>query len=145
MSDADGTGAGNTDPVDTDPVDDTAADRDLSFAHDEGGDAAAAAGDLAAARVHYQAAIDIVQRLADAEPDNPGWRRDLDFSRMRLASTPGPEGDAPDRHPGDLRKTSERPVRVRTARRTGIASRCSRRSLANRPGTAHRRSRWLAR
>jgi hypothetical protein len=46
---------------------------------------AAAAGDLAAARDHYQAALDIAARLAAADPANTEWQRDLSFVRQRIA------------------------------------------------------------
>jgi len=52
---------------------------------DELGDVAVAAGDLAAARDHYQAGLDIAVKLAAADPANTGWQRDLSAMRQRIA------------------------------------------------------------
>ena len=60
--------------------------RDLSISHDKLGDVASAAGDLAAARDHYQASLDIRVRLAAADPANTGWQRDLSISRQKIAN-----------------------------------------------------------
>src|SRR5262249_58532959 len=58
--------------------------RDRAVGRGKPGDAAAAAGDLAAARDHHQAALDIAERLAAADPANTGWQRDLSVSRNKL-------------------------------------------------------------
>jgi hypothetical protein len=42
------------------------------------------AGDLAAARTAYQAALEIRTRLAAADPANTGWQRDLQITRQRI-------------------------------------------------------------
>jgi hypothetical protein len=49
------------------------------------GDAARAAGDLAAARDRYQAGLGIAARLAAADPANTGWQRDLSAVRQKIA------------------------------------------------------------
>jgi len=56
----------------------------LSVSHERLGDLAVAAGDLTAARAAYTAALTIRQRLADADPGNTGWQRDLSVSQERL-------------------------------------------------------------
>jgi hypothetical protein len=59
--------------------------RDLSVIRNKLGDVAVAAGDLAAARVHYQAGLEIAARLAAADPANIQWQRDLSYIRQRIA------------------------------------------------------------
>ena len=59
--------------------------RNLSISHDKLGDIAAAAGDQAATRDHYQASLDIRVRLATADPVNAQWQRDLSFARQQIA------------------------------------------------------------
>ena len=54
---------------------------------------AADAGDLTAARDHYQAALDIAERLAAADPANTGWQRDLSVSRNKLGDVAADAGD----------------------------------------------------
>ena len=54
---------------------------------------AAAAGDLAAARDHYQAALDIRTKLAAADPANTEWQRDLSISHDRLGNMAAAAGD----------------------------------------------------
>ena len=49
------------------------------------GDVATAAGDLTAARDHYQAALDTAARLAAVDPANARWQRDLADVRQRIA------------------------------------------------------------
>jgi len=51
------------------------------------------AGDLAAARDHYQAGLDIRERLAAADPTNAGWQRDLSVSHERLGDVAVDAGD----------------------------------------------------
>ena len=53
---------------------DTGWQRLLSVSHERLGNVAVAAGDLAAARTAYQAALDIRTRLAAADPANTGWQ-----------------------------------------------------------------------
>jgi hypothetical protein len=52
-------------------------------------DAAAAAGDLAAARAAYQAGLNIFVRLAAADPANTGWQRDLEGIRLKISDLDG--------------------------------------------------------
>jgi hypothetical protein len=66
--------------------------RDLSVGHDRLGDVAVAAGDLAEARVAYQASLDIRVRLAAANPANTQWQRDLAYVERKISELP--EGDA---------------------------------------------------
>jgi len=58
--------------------------RDLSVSHNKLGDVEEAAGDLTAARSHYQAGLDIRTRLAAADPANTEWQRDLSVSHNNL-------------------------------------------------------------
>ena len=48
-----------------------------------------------ARRDHYQAGLDIAARLADADPTNTGWQRDLSISRERLEEVASAAGDLP--------------------------------------------------
>ena len=75
--------------------------RDLSVSHNKLGDVAAAAGDLTAARGHYQAGLDIAARLAAADPANTEWQRDLSVSREQ-ARERRRRGRGPDRRPRPL-------------------------------------------
>ena len=47
-------------------------------------DVALAAGDLATARTHHQASLDIAERLAAADPTNAEWQRDLSRIRQKI-------------------------------------------------------------
>ena len=58
--------------------------RDLSVSRDNLGNVAATAGDLGAARNHYQASLDIRAKLA-TDPANTQWQRDLSIVRQRIA------------------------------------------------------------
>ena len=58
--------------------------RDLSISHNKLGNLARAAGDLTAARTAYTAALTIRRRLADADPTNTQWQRDLAVALERL-------------------------------------------------------------
>jgi hypothetical protein len=51
------------------------------------------AGDLATARDHYQASLDIAERLAAADSANSGWQRDLSVSHERLGDVAVDAGD----------------------------------------------------
>ena len=61
--------------------------------HDQLGDVARTAGDLAAATAAYQAALDIRTRLAAADPANTEWQRDLSISHNRLGDVARTAGD----------------------------------------------------
>jgi tetratricopeptide (TPR) repeat protein len=71
--------------------------RDLSVSHNKLGDMAIAAGDLAgdlaAARAAYQASLDILIRLAAADPANIEWQRDLSVSHIKLGNVAIAAGD----------------------------------------------------
>jgi predicted negative regulator of RcsB-dependent stress response len=54
---------------------------------------AVAAGDLAAARTAYQAALDIAARLAATDPANTEWQRDLSVSHDNLGDVAVAAGD----------------------------------------------------
>ena len=58
--------------------------RDLSVSHNKLGDVAAAVGDLAAARVAYQASMQIRLPLIATDPGNGQWQRDLSVSYDKL-------------------------------------------------------------
>ena len=47
------------------------------------------AGDLAAAQAAYQAGLDIMARLAAADPANTGWQRELEGIRQKISSLDG--------------------------------------------------------
>jgi hypothetical protein len=51
-----------------------------------------AQGDLAAALSSYQASHDIFGRLAEADPGNAGWQRDLALSYGRVAIVEAQQG-----------------------------------------------------
>jgi hypothetical protein len=50
---------------------------------------AVAAGDLAGAAAHYQAGLEIAQRLAQTDPSNTEWQHNLASIRERLAKVSG--------------------------------------------------------
>ena len=79
---------------------------------------AGAAGHLAAARDHYQAALEIRVRLADADPANTEWQHDLSVCHNRIGDVRSPQGTS--RRPRPL---SGRPRHHRAAgrRRPGNA------------------------
>lgn len=60
-------------------------DRSQSLAQDELGDVKRAQGDLPAALAAYDASLAIRKRLADADPGNAEWQRDLIVSHVKLA------------------------------------------------------------
>ncbi|MBV8870841.1 MAG: tetratricopeptide repeat protein, partial [Acetobacteraceae bacterium] len=68
-------------------------ERDLSASHSQIGDVRVAQGDLAAALGSYQAAHDIFDRLARADPGNAGWQRDLSVSRSKIGDVRVAQGD----------------------------------------------------
>jgi trypsin-like peptidase len=55
-------------------------ERSRRVALDERGDLCRGRGDLAAALRSYRASLDIIERLAKADPGNAGWQRDLSVS-----------------------------------------------------------------
>jgi hypothetical protein len=59
-------------------------DRDRSHWHHLRGDLAALQGDLPEAAAQFQAALVIRQRLADSDPQNAQWQRDLFVSHWKL-------------------------------------------------------------
>ena len=54
-----------------------------------------AQGDLAGALVAFQASMDVAQALAESDPSNAGWQRDLSFSFTRLAQICEQQGKRP--------------------------------------------------
>jgi tetratricopeptide (TPR) repeat protein len=52
-----------------------------------------AQGDLAAALRSYQASHDIFARLAEADPGNAGWQRDLSVSHNKIGDVQRAQGD----------------------------------------------------
>ena len=67
--------------------------RNLSISRIKLGNVAEAAGDLATARDHYQASLDIAVRLAAADPANTEWQRNLSISRNFLGNVAIRAGD----------------------------------------------------
>lgn len=63
--------------------------RDYSIGLVRPGDIRTAQGNLAAALDAYQAALDIRDALAKADPDNTEWQRDLIVSQVQLAEAGG--------------------------------------------------------
>jgi hypothetical protein len=51
------------------------------------------AGDLAAARTAYQARLDIMTRLAAADPADTDWQRELSVSHIKLGDVAIAAGD----------------------------------------------------
>ncbi len=60
-------------------------DRDRSVALNELGDIQTAQGDLPAALKSYQNSLAIAERLAQSDPGNAGWQRDLIVSYVKLS------------------------------------------------------------
>ena len=54
-----------------------------------------AQGDLAGALASYRESLAVMRRLAEADPSNAGWQRDLSFSLTRLAETYEQQGNRP--------------------------------------------------
>ena len=52
-----------------------------------------AQGDLAAALTRYQASLAISERLAQADPGNAGWQRDLSVSHDKIGDVQRAQGD----------------------------------------------------
>jgi hypothetical protein len=61
----------------------------LSVSHNKVGDVAVAAGDLAATRAAYQAALEIMVRLAATDPANTQWQHDLERARQKISGLNG--------------------------------------------------------
>ncbi|MBV9011564.1 MAG: CHAT domain-containing protein [Pseudonocardiales bacterium] len=72
------------------------AQRDLSVSHNNLGDLAMAVGDSAGAQEHYQAGLEIDQRLAAADPGNAQAQRDLSVSHNNLGDLAMRAGDSAD-------------------------------------------------
>lgn len=64
-------------------------ERDVKVAMDELGDVLVGRGDLMEAQKSYRDAFAIAGRLADADPGNAQWQRDLAWSHWRLAKYGG--------------------------------------------------------
>ena len=54
-----------------------------------------AQGDLPAALTSYQASLAIRDRLAQADPGNAGWQRDLSVSHNKIGDVQRAQGDLP--------------------------------------------------
>jgi tetratricopeptide (TPR) repeat protein len=57
--------------------------------HNKIGDVLVAQGNLAPALDSYRASLAIFERLAQADPGNAGWQRDLIVSNVKLAEIAG--------------------------------------------------------
>ena len=68
-------------------------DRDRSVALDEVGNVRRAQGDLGQAQASYQASLDIVERLAQADASNAGLQRGLSVSHERIGDVHERLGD----------------------------------------------------
>ena len=105
------------------------------------GDLAVAAGDLTAARDAYNASLTITQRLADADPGNAGWQRDLSVSHEQ-DRRPGRRRRRPDRRPRRLHRLPQHPPAAgrRRPRQRRLATRPVRQPRQDRrPGRRRRR------
>ena len=60
--------------------------RDHSVLMDEFGDVLVGQGNLEKAMASYQASMAIRKRLAEADPDNAGWQRDLAVSHIKIGN-----------------------------------------------------------
>ena len=67
--------------------------RDLSVSHNKLGDATASIGDLTAARIAYQASMQIRLQLVATDPANSQWQRDLSVSYDKLGDVDLAAGD----------------------------------------------------
>ena len=76
----------------TDPAN-TSWQNDLAVSHERLGGVAAAAGDLAAARGHYQTALETWTKLVTADPANTRWQRAPSFSHNQLGDLAAAAGD----------------------------------------------------
>ena len=106
---------------------------------DKVGDVQVAQGDLAAALAAYQASLAIRERLADADPSNAGWQRDLSVSLEKLGDLKSARGDldgalADFEQSLAIRRTPgrRRPEQRRLAARSGGLPRKAGRVLATR-------------
>ncbi|MDP7099273.1 MAG: hypothetical protein QF511_12340 [Rhodospirillales bacterium] len=68
-------------------------ERDRSALLSEIGDVRVAQGDLSGALESYRALMAIGERLAKADPDNAGWRRDLSVSHIKIGGVQVAQGD----------------------------------------------------
>jgi len=83
-----------------------------------------AQGDLAAALISYQASLDILERLAKADPGNAGWRRDLSASHIKIGDVQQAQGDQLPARPQrwhSMRATSKGNASRATASRSAFA------------------------
>ena len=55
-----------------------------------------AQGDLTSALKAYQHSLDIIARLAKADPGNAGWQRDLSVSYIKVGGVLEAQGDLPE-------------------------------------------------
>ncbi|MEO8630904.1 MAG: hypothetical protein ABI612_22825, partial [Betaproteobacteria bacterium] len=63
--------------------------RDLSVSHNKIGDVQVTQRNLPAALESYRASMRIRERLAQADPGNAGWQRDLIISFVKLSEVTG--------------------------------------------------------
>ena len=61
--------------------------RPSPMSHDRIGDVLRAQGNLTAALDAYNASLAIAERLAEADPGNAGWQRDLSVSHNKIVAT----------------------------------------------------------
>jgi tetratricopeptide (TPR) repeat protein len=70
-----------------------AKERDRAVLLNEIGDVLVAQGDLSGALESYRASLAIIERLAEADPNNAGWRRDLSVSHNNIGDVLVAQGD----------------------------------------------------
>ena len=63
------------------------------MSYDKVGNVQVAQGDLAGALKSYRDSLAIAERLAQSDPGNAGWQRDLAISYARLANVYRQSGD----------------------------------------------------
>jgi predicted negative regulator of RcsB-dependent stress response len=61
--------------------------------HNKIGDVESAQGDLVAARAAYASGLSIMQRLAQSDPGNAQWQRDLSVSHNNIGDVARAQGD----------------------------------------------------
>src|SRR6266496_1761084 len=65
----------------------------MGLSHDRIGDVLREQGDLAGAQAAYGKSLEVSRRLAEADPSNAVWQRDLSVSLTRMAEVHERQGD----------------------------------------------------
>ena len=63
------------------------------MSHNKVGDVLSDQGDLAGALAAYRESLAVSRRLAEADPSNAGWQRDLSVSQQKMGDVLRDQGD----------------------------------------------------